>query len=104
MFEKFVKGFYGTLDVSLDDATKGMDGFVAYPYSLVDPANPNSGYVRGPQRGRSTSGGQRGLAAGSCRRTSRYIGYRGSHKIPDYQRRLHLPTRGAAADHACAGR
>src|SRR5579863_10481880 len=46
-FEKILKGFYGTLDVSLDDSTKGMNGFVAYPYSLVDPTNPASGYVQG---------------------------------------------------------
>src|ERR1700755_626101 len=26
----FIKGFFGTLDVSIDYATKGMDGFVAY--------------------------------------------------------------------------
>src|SRR5579863_6017377 len=51
LFEKFAKGFYGTLDVSIDDSTKGMNGFVAYPYSLVDPTNPNSGYVRGPAKG-----------------------------------------------------
>src|ERR1700722_3190888 len=25
LFEKFAKGFYGTLDVSLDDTTKGMN-------------------------------------------------------------------------------
>src|ERR1700730_1827265 len=40
LFDKFVKGFYGTLDVSIDDVTKGMNGFVAYPYSYVDPTNP----------------------------------------------------------------
>src|ERR1700689_1288516 len=27
-FDKIMKGFYGTLDVSIDDATKGMNGFV----------------------------------------------------------------------------
>src|ERR1700726_3770418 len=46
-FENWLKGFYGTLDVSVDYATKGMSGMVAYPYSLVDPTNPNSGYVAG---------------------------------------------------------
>src|SRR3981189_2364874 len=30
-FESFLKGFYGTLDVSFDDTTKGINGLVAYP-------------------------------------------------------------------------
>src|SRR5579859_4281259 len=46
-FENWLKGFYGTLDVSIDDTTKGMSNLVAYPYSLVDPADPKAGYVRG---------------------------------------------------------
>ncbi len=81
-FEKFVKGFYGTLDVSLEDSTKGMDGFVAYPYSLVDPTNPNSGYVRGSAKGGGAPpvgnvGWQPDLSTNKS-----VIGYRGSHKIP----------------------
>jgi hypothetical protein len=47
LFEKFLKGFYGTLDVSFDDVSKGIKGLNAYSYSLVDPTNPNSGYVQG---------------------------------------------------------
>src|ERR1700693_566937 len=39
-FENWLKGFYGTLDVSIDDTTKGMSGMVAYPYVMVDPTNP----------------------------------------------------------------
>jgi predicted porin len=82
LFEKFVKGFYGTLDVSLEDSTKGMDGFVAYPYSLVDPTNPNSGYVRGSAKGGGAPpvgnvGWQPDLSTNKS-----VIGYRGSHKIP----------------------
>src|SRR6202166_1150453 len=50
LFDKFMKGFYGTLDVSIDDVTKGMNGFVAYPYSAFDPANPGV-YVKGPAKG-----------------------------------------------------
>src|SRR5216684_6895740 len=42
-FESFLKGFYGTLDVSIDDTTKGLSSLVAYPYALNDPANPYSG-------------------------------------------------------------
>jgi hypothetical protein len=45
--DKLLKGFYGRLDTSVDVVSKGIDGLVAYPYSLVDPNDPNSGYVRG---------------------------------------------------------
>src|ERR1700751_435972 len=80
-FEKFLKGFYGTLDGSVDYTTKGMDGFVAYPYSLVDPANPNSGYVRGPAKGGGAGpvgnvGYQLSLSTNKS-----VLGYRGSHQI-----------------------
>jgi predicted porin len=82
LFEKVAKGFFGTLDVSLDDSTKGMDGFVAYPYSLVDPTKPNSGYVRGPAKGGGAPpvgnvGWQPDLSTNKS-----VIGYRGSHKVP----------------------
>src|SRR6202011_2891045 len=30
LFEKFLKGFYGTLDVSFDDTSKGIKGLNAY--------------------------------------------------------------------------
>jgi predicted porin len=81
-FEKFLKGFFGTLDVSLDDTTKGMKGFVAYPYSLVDPTNPASGYVKGPAKG----GGAPPVGSvgyiGSLSTNKSVLGYRGSHAIP----------------------
>src|ERR1700676_3793885 len=49
-FDKFLKGFYGTLDVSFDDTTKGINGLTAYSYSLVTPADPSSGFVNtGPK-------------------------------------------------------
>jgi hypothetical protein len=81
-FEKFLKGFFGTLDVSLDDTTKGMKGFVAYPYSLVDPTNPASGYVRGPAKGGGAPpvGNVGYLGALSTNKST--LGYRGSHAIP----------------------
>src|SRR6202790_5011324 len=82
LFDKFVKGFYGTLDVSVDDVTKGMDGFVAYPYSLVDPTNPNSGYVRGSAKGGGAGPvGKVGYEVGLSTNKS-VLGYRGNHKIP----------------------
>ncbi len=81
LFEKFAKGFYGTLDVSIDDITKGMNGFVAYPYSLVDPANPNSGYVKGPAKGGGAGPvGRVGWEADLSTNKS-VIGWRGSHAI-----------------------
>ena len=81
LFDKFVKGFYGTLDVSIDDSTKGMNGFVAYPYSLVDPANPNSGYVRGSAKGGGAGPvGRVGWEADLSTNKS-VIGWRGAHAI-----------------------
>ena len=46
-FEKFLKGFYGTLDVSVEDTTKGIQGLQGYSWSLANPANPNGGFVKG---------------------------------------------------------
>jgi predicted porin len=82
-FEAFVKGFYGTLDVSVDDATKGMNGFVAYPYSAsLDPTNPATPSVRGPAKGGGAGPvGRVGWEADLSTNKS-IIGYRGSHKIP----------------------
>jgi len=84
LFEKFAKGFYGTLDVSLDDTTKGMNGFVAYGYDLVDPTNPNSGYVRhtSPKAGGAGPVGRVGYMPALSTNKS-VLGYRGSHKIAD---------------------
>jgi predicted porin len=80
-FEKILKGFYGTLDVSIDDSTKGMNGFVAYPYSLVDPTNPNSGYVKGSAKGGGAGPvGRVGWEADLSTNKS-VLGYRGAHKI-----------------------
>ena len=39
-FEKFAKGFYGTLDVSADYATKGMSDLGAFHYEGYPPAVP----------------------------------------------------------------
>ncbi len=84
LFEKFAKGFYGTLDVSLDDTTKGMNGFVAYGYDLIDPTNPNSGYVRhtSPKAGGAGPVGRVGYMPALSTNKS-VLGYRGSHKIAD---------------------
>jgi predicted porin len=79
-FEKFAKGFYGTLDVSTDYATKGMSTLGAYHWGLVDPTNPYSGFVQGSQKGGPV--GRVGWQADLSTNKS-VLGYRGSHKIPD---------------------
>src|SRR6267154_362371 len=81
-FEKFAKGFYGTLDVSLDDTTKGINGLVAYHYALKDPANPNSGYQIDPNNTGPKGGpvGRVGYMPALSTNKS-VLGYRGSHKI-----------------------
>jgi predicted porin len=81
LFEKFAKGFYGTLDVSIDDSTKGMNGFVAYPYSLIDPADPNSGYVKGPAKGGGAGPVGRVGWVPDLSSNKSVIGWRGAHAI-----------------------
>lgn len=79
LFEKFAKGFYGTLDVSIDDSTKGISGLTAYPYALIDPTNPNSGAAisGGPKAGPvGRVGWQPDLSTNKS-----VLGYRGSHSI-----------------------
>jgi len=82
LFDKFIKGFYGTLDVSIDDSTKGMNGFVAYGYNYVDPTNPNSGFVRNasPKNGGAGPVGRVGWEADLSTNKS-VIGWRGAHAI-----------------------
>src|ERR1700753_4140878 len=82
LLHKILSGFYGTLDVSFDDTTKGMNGFVAYPYSLVDPNNPNSGYVRGatPKGNGAGPVGRVGYMPAFSTNKS-VLGYRGEHKF-----------------------
>jgi predicted porin len=77
-FEKFLKGFYGTLDVSFDDTTKGINGLTAYEYGLADPANPNSGYVQGGVKGGPV--GRLGYMPALSTNKSQ-IGYRNTHQI-----------------------
>jgi predicted porin len=78
LFEKFLKGFYGTMDVSFDDVSKGIKGLNAYSYSLVDPTNPNSGYVQGGQKGGPV--GRLGYLPALSTNKSQ-IGYRNTHQI-----------------------
>jgi predicted porin len=77
-FEKFLKGFYGTLDVSVDYTTKGMSGMVAYPYGYASGA-PGSPYVitGGPKAGPYGKVGWLGAMSSN----GSNIGYRGTHRI-----------------------
>jgi predicted porin len=77
-FEKFIKGFYGTADISFDDVTKGIKGLNAYQYSLVDPNNPNSGAVQGAAKGGPV--GRVGYLPALSTNKSQ-IGYRTTHQI-----------------------
>ncbi len=55
-FDNFLKGFYGSLDLSVDATTKGMNGLQAYPYSYASGA-PGSPYViSGPEKAVLTGG------------------------------------------------
>jgi predicted porin len=80
---QFMKGFYGVLDVSFDDTTKGMGGMTASHWGLVGA--PGSGYV-------NTDAANGGLKAGPVGRVGWMpafstnksgLGYRGDHLIAD---------------------
>src|ERR1700733_8815659 len=76
-FDKFIKGFFGTLDVSLDDTTKGIRGLTAYSYGGAPGANglyPNNG-----PKGTQITGAVGYM--GSLSTNKSVLGYRGSHKI-----------------------
>ena len=78
MFDKFLKGFYGSLDVSVDYTTKGMSGLTAYPWGYASGA-PGSPYViTGPQKA-----GPYGRVGwlGAMSSNGSNVGYRGTHRI-----------------------
>jgi predicted porin len=82
LFDKFIKAFYGTLDVSVDDSTKGMDGMVAYHYG----GTPVNGiYPLGAMKGAPGNvpfgnvGYQPSIASNAST-----LGWRGSHAIPGF--------------------
>jgi predicted porin len=84
LLTKIISGFYGTLDVSLDDTTKGINGMTAYHYALINPTNPAGGYQLDPANTGPKSGpvGRLGYMPGLSTNKS-VLGYRGSHKIAD---------------------
>ena len=76
--DKFLQGFFGTLDVSVDYTTKGESGFQAYPYGYASGA-PGSRYViTGPAKA-PPYGNVGWLGALSSNGSN--IGYRGTHQI-----------------------
>jgi predicted porin len=81
-FNTFMKGFFGTMDVSIDYTTKGMDGMVAYPFSLAPGVtSPTGPFVQGPAKGGGAGpfGRVGWLAAMSSNGSN--VGYRGTHQI-----------------------
>ena len=75
LFEKFAKGFYGTLDVSFDDVTKGIRGLTAQAY----PTSGSPPYVSAGPKGTQIIGSVGWL--GDLSTNKSVLGYRGSHKI-----------------------
>jgi predicted porin len=79
-FNTFMKGFFGTLDVSIDATTKGIYGMVAYPYSLAPGVtSPTGPFVRGASPKAAPFGRLGWMAEMSSNGSN--IGYRGSHQI-----------------------
>ncbi len=76
-FDSFLKGFYGTLDVSLDATTKGIYNPLAYPFSWGGPGTPYM-VAGGPKGGPYGNVGWIGMMSSN----GSSVGYRGSHKIP----------------------
>ncbi len=75
LFDKFIKGFYGSLDASVDGSTKGMDGMVAYHYGdAVNGVYPTTG-VKGTPFG--PVGWQPSIGTNAAT-----LGWRGSHAVP----------------------
>lgn len=76
----FIKGFFGTLDVSIDEATKGMNGMQAY--HLLNCTGPTGGApcTLDPTNPKSPPFGRLGWMPMMASNGSN-IGYRGSHKI-----------------------
>jgi predicted porin len=74
-FEAFAKGFYGTLDVSFDDATKGIRGLTAYHF----PGDGAPPYVSSGPKGTQITGSVGWL--GDISTNKSVLGYRGSHHI-----------------------
>jgi predicted porin len=83
MFEKFLKGFYGNMDVSIDYTTKGMNNFVAYGNNpIVLPNGQYGGFTMNstPKNGGAGPFGNVGWL-GAMSSNGSTIGYRGKNRI-----------------------
>jgi len=81
----FMKGFFGTMDVSIDETTKGMGGMLAYGSALAPGVTSPSGpfvYNTSPKVANGVTspfGRVSWLAAMSSNGSN--VGYRGTHQI-----------------------
>jgi predicted porin len=83
-FNDFLKGFFGTLDMSIDETTKGMSDMLAFPYSCTGPGGTlpcTAGTTpkMTPNWGPSPYGRVGWMAMMSSNGSN--VGYRGTHKI-----------------------
>jgi predicted porin len=78
-FEGFAKGFYGTLDASIDETTKGMSDMIAYHWASSAP-NGGPPYINNGAKSPPGPFGRVGWLAAMSSNGSN-IGYRGTHKI-----------------------
>jgi predicted porin len=77
-FDKFMKGFFGTLDLSVDYTTKGMEGMEAFPYGYASGAPGSPFVITGPAKA-----GPYGKVGwlGAMSSNGSNFGYRGTHQI-----------------------
>jgi predicted porin len=75
----FIKGFFGTLDVSIDATTKGMSDLVAYHYGSAPNGGPPYPQMGAKNGGANPYGNVGWLGMMSSNGSN--IGYRGSHQI-----------------------
>jgi predicted porin len=81
LLHKIISGFYGTLDVSLDDTTKGINGLTAYGNNFIVGANGQyAGFTINSTPKGAQQVGQLGYM-GALSTNKSVLGYRGSHKI-----------------------
>ena len=79
-FNDFMKGFFGTLDASIDYTTKGENGMQAFPYALAPGViSPNGPFVLAGGPKAPPFGRVGWLAALSSNGSN--VGYRGTHHI-----------------------
>jgi predicted porin len=78
--EALVNGFYGSLDVSVDGSSKGMDGMVAYH---INGAGTGLDYTN-PKNGGAGPFGKVGWQPAISTNASG-IGWRGTHAIPGWE-------------------